>query len=65
MIEMPADIAVEQRNQGYYVAGTAISLDSVAWAVKRGETADEILGVCRNEKTDGDLLRPEILLGAT
>jgi uncharacterized protein (DUF433 family) len=43
MIEMPTDIAVEQRYQGYYVAGTAISLDSVAWAVKRGETADEIL----------------------
>ena len=43
MIEMPTDVAVEQRNQGYYVAGTTISLDSVAWAVKRGETADEIL----------------------
>ena len=43
MIEMPANIAVEQRNHGYYIAGTAISLDSVAWAVKRGETVDEIL----------------------
>jgi uncharacterized protein (DUF433 family) len=43
MIEMPIDVAVEQRNQGYYVAGTTISLDSVAWALKRGETADEIL----------------------
>ena len=43
MIEMPTDVAVEQRNQGYYVAGTTISLDSVAWALQRGETADEIL----------------------
>jgi len=43
MIEMPTDVAVEQRNQGYYVAGTTISLDSVAWALKRGQTADEML----------------------
>jgi len=43
MIEMLADAAVEQRHQGYYVAGTRISLDSVAWALKRGETIDEIL----------------------
>ena len=42
MIEMPTDVAVEQRNQGYYVAGTTISLDSVAWALQRGETADDI-----------------------
>jgi len=43
MIGMPTDAAVEQRNLGYYVAGTTISLDSVACALKRGETADEIL----------------------
>jgi uncharacterized protein (DUF433 family) len=43
MIEMPPGAAVEQRNQGYYVAGTRISLDSVAWALKRGDPPDEIL----------------------
>ena len=37
MIEMPPGAAVEQRNQGYYVAGTRISLDGVAWALKRGD----------------------------
>jgi uncharacterized protein (DUF433 family) len=43
MIELPTDVAVEQRDQGCYVTGTTISLDSVAWALKRGESADEIL----------------------
>ena len=43
MIEMPTDLYVEERNRGYYVAGTRISLDSIAHALNRGETADEIL----------------------
>lgn len=43
MIEMPASQYVEARNHGYYVAGTRISLDSVAYAVGRGETLEEIL----------------------
>lgn len=30
-----ADVAIEQRDQAYYVAGTRNSLDSVAWAIKR------------------------------
>src|SRR5258708_233243 len=34
---------IEGRNDSYYVAGTRISLDSVAYAVRRGETTDEIL----------------------
>ena len=33
---------VEQRNGGYYVAGTRISLDSVVYAFLRGETPEGI-----------------------
>jgi uncharacterized protein (DUF433 family) len=33
---------VEQRNGGYYVAGTRVSLDSVVYAFLRGETPEEI-----------------------
>jgi uncharacterized protein (DUF433 family) len=33
---------VEQRNGGYYVAGTRVSLDSVVYAFLRGETPVEI-----------------------
>jgi len=40
---MLTDFYVEERNRGYYIAGTRISLDSIAYALKRGETADEIL----------------------
>ncbi|SPF40394.1 conserved hypothetical protein [Candidatus Sulfopaludibacter sp. SbA4] len=43
MIEMPTNQFVEIRNQGYYLAGSRISLDSVAYALKRGETVEEIL----------------------
>jgi len=43
MIEMPASQYVEIRNQGYYLAGSRISLDSVAYALKRGQTVEEIL----------------------
>jgi uncharacterized protein (DUF433 family) len=43
MVEMLTNAAVEQRNNGYYVSGTRVSLDSVAWALKRGESVDEIL----------------------
>jgi uncharacterized protein (DUF433 family) len=43
MVEMPASHYVEARNHGYFVAGTRISLDSVACAVGRGETLEEIL----------------------
>jgi uncharacterized protein (DUF433 family) len=34
---------VEQRNGGYYVAGTRISLDSVVCAFNRGESPEQIL----------------------
>ncbi len=34
---------VEQRNGGYYVAGVRISLDSIVYAYKRGETPQQIL----------------------
>lgn len=43
MLELPANDHVEFRNQGYYVAGTRISLDSIAYAVRRGESVEEIL----------------------
>ena len=34
---------IEQRNGGYYVAGTRISLDSVVYAFNRGESPELIL----------------------
>ena len=34
---------IEQRNGGYYVAGTRISLDSVVWAFHRGDYPERIL----------------------
>jgi len=34
---------IEQRNGGYYLAGTRVSLDSVVYAFNRGETPAEIL----------------------
>jgi uncharacterized protein (DUF433 family) len=33
---------VEQRNGGYYVAGTRVSLDSVVYAFRRGESPERI-----------------------
>jgi uncharacterized protein (DUF433 family) len=33
---------VEQRNGGYYVAGTRVSLDSVVYGFRRGETPEQI-----------------------
>jgi uncharacterized protein (DUF433 family) len=34
---------IEQRDGGYYVAGTRISLDSVVYAFNRGDSPDSIL----------------------
>src|SRR5437879_1445332 len=34
---------IEQRNGGYYVAGTRISLDSVVYAFTRGDSPERIL----------------------
>lgn len=34
---------IEQRNGGYYVAGTRVSLDSVVYAFHRGESPEQIL----------------------
>ena len=34
---------IEERNGGYYVAGTRISLDSVVYAFNRGESPEQIL----------------------
>src|SRR6202163_117751 len=34
---------IEQRDGGYYVAGTRISLDSVAYAFNRGHSPERIL----------------------
>ena len=38
---MPGEY-VEQRNGGYYVQGTRVSLDSVVYAFLRGESSDGI-----------------------
>ena len=34
---------VEQRNDGYYLAGSRVSLDSVIYAFRRGEAPEAIL----------------------
>jgi len=34
---------IDQRNGGYYVAGTRISLDSIVYAHNRGESPEQIL----------------------
>ena len=39
---MPSEY-IEQRNGGYYVAGTRISLDSVVYAFNRGDSPERIL----------------------
>src|SRR6266436_4528075 len=43
MAEMPTSRYIEIRNRGCYIAGTRISLDSVAYAIRRGETVEGIL----------------------
>lgn len=43
MSEMPASPYIEARGRGCYLAGTRISLDSIAYAVGRGETIADIL----------------------
>ena len=48
---------VEQRDGGYYVAGTRISLDSIVHAFVRGESPEAI---CQNF----ELLRLEVLLSS-
>ena len=40
---MPTDPHIEARGQGYYLAGTRISLESVAHALNRGESVEEVL----------------------
>jgi uncharacterized protein (DUF433 family) len=36
------DEFVEQRNGGYYASGTPVSLDSIVYAYRRGESAESI-----------------------
>jgi uncharacterized protein (DUF433 family) len=48
---------VEQRAGNYYVAGTRVSLDSIIWAFRRGESAETI---CQNF----ELLQLEEVYGA-
>jgi len=43
MSELPASQYIEVRGAGYRIAGTRISLDSIAYAVRRGETVEDIL----------------------
>jgi len=42
MIDMPDDRRIDARNGGYYLAGTGISLESIACALNRNEPAEEI-----------------------
>jgi uncharacterized protein (DUF433 family) len=57
MYELPASPYVEPRGLGYYIAGTRISLDSIAYAVQRGESVGEILSgfpaLSSREKLEG------------
>ena len=57
MTKLPANEHVEFRNQGYYVAGTRISLDSIAYAIRRGETVEELAAdfpaLCSRHKLEG------------
>ena len=39
---MPSEY-IEQRNGGYYIAGTRVSLDSVVYAFNRGDSPERIL----------------------
>jgi uncharacterized protein (DUF433 family) len=43
MSDLPASQYIEARGDGDRIAGTRISLDSIAYAVRRGETAEDIL----------------------
>lgn len=43
MVVLPSNEYIEFRDPGYYLAGTRISLDSIAYGVRRGQTAEEIL----------------------
>jgi uncharacterized protein (DUF433 family) len=57
MASMPTNEYVEIRNGGYYLAGIRISLDSVAYSLRRGETVEEILdnfpALSSREKLEG------------
>jgi uncharacterized protein (DUF433 family) len=43
VIELPENPNIELRDGAYFLAGTRISLASIACAVRRGETVEEIL----------------------
>lgn len=43
MLNLPPSQFIEPQNKGYRLAGTRISLDSVAYGVLRGQGVDEIL----------------------
>jgi uncharacterized protein (DUF433 family) len=57
MVEMPASPYVEARGRGYYMSGTRISLDSIAYSVIRGQSVEEILedfpAISSREKLEG------------
>jgi uncharacterized protein (DUF433 family) len=43
MSDLPASPYIEVHGGGYRIAGTRISVDSIAYAVLRGETVEDIL----------------------
>ena len=44
MQPLPANPNIERRSEGYYIAGTRISLESIAHALRRGETVHRRIG---------------------
>ena len=42
MQRLPVNPNIERRNEGYYIVDTRISLASVAYALRRGETVEDI-----------------------
>jgi uncharacterized protein (DUF433 family) len=43
MDEMPVNEFIEMRGGGYYLVGSRISLDTIAYCLRHGDTVDDIL----------------------
>jgi uncharacterized protein (DUF433 family) len=54
---------IEQRDGNYYVAGTRISLDSIVYAFRRGESPENHLPEFRASSPQRGLRRHSVLLG--
>ena len=56
---------VEQRNGGYYVADSRVSLDSVVYAFRRGEAPETILDHFRQSALWQESMEQSLLLWIT